>query len=371
MVSFLHDCLPTHPGYRQPTVAHLRKQCLWELDHLQICLHDLALTIDEVQCNKFAEDFDPLVHVGDDDDDSDSDDAEVSAAAMTGWADFGDIKSHNPLVESPTSTVATSGTSSLEAADPYFSDDGIPERKIDFSDYDEDLPAGPSFLMELGTDFLKKVANEEVEYESDSEAADSWAQDEDARSFASSFSTSQGGGIICDPARIAFRDLMRHIPQTRPFIPIQSENGDGSVTSSEDTSSPPRRPDPPVQVFGIHSVETRFGKEGRSFLENDRNLIRQRPIESAVACEIQRFLDASFEYDPSRVVDSSIEQSNTHRTCSPRRYPHGGRGSFRSSSADLPMAPANKENVIFPADNGWVSFGSVRESASRSYRVRA
>lgn len=358
MVVFLTECLPRHPGYRRPVVANLRKQYLWELDHLQICLDELALKIDEEQCNRFAEDFDPLVHV--DDDDSDSEDEEVSSAAYQCWASFEDTKSRNPKAESPTGTVATSCTSS--SGDCYSSDDGMPERKLDFSDYDVESPTDrPSYLVELGTDFLEKVANEEVEYETDSEAADSWAQGDDAESYAPSYRS--GHGIVCDPARIALQDLASHLAHAHSLSPIAHEDSDGSVSSAEDEWSPPRRPDPPAEISRLSSPESRT-----YFLEKDRNSIRQCPRESAVACEIQRFLDASFEYDPSRVFDSSMEQLNK---VSPSKRSSSSDESepSRGSSSDLAMAPANKEIVIFPADDGWVNFASGQQSSPRSYRV--
>jgi hypothetical protein len=367
MVSFLTECLPRHPGYRRPSVNNLRKQKLWELDHLQVCLEALALKIDEEQCNKYAEDFDPLVHV-DNSDSSDSEDEEVTAAASNGWVAFADSKNEKPQADSPTSTVTTSGTSSFEALDCYSSDDSMPERKIDFSDYEEDSHGRESLLDDLSTDFLEKVANEKVEYESDSDAADSWAQGEDAESVSPTLSSGQG--IICDPARIALKTLMSHVPHSHPLSPIKSEDSDMVNTFLEDELSTSRRPDPPAEVSIIPSPGKKEDPEGHDyFLPKDRNVVRQCPRESAVACEIQRFLDSSFEYDPSRVFDSSMDRLND---VSPSKsYVLEERGASRGGASSLPMAPANKANSLFPADNGWVNFESTRESSPRSYRVPA
>jgi len=82
------------------------------------------------------------------------------------------------------------------------------------------------------SEFLRRVADEEVRYEDDSEANDSWAQDNgDAASEALSCASSSGVGgeaLTCDPARMAFREIMNApasrkptgSPQRRAHLPL-------------------------------------------------------------------------------------------------------------------------------------------------------
>jgi hypothetical protein len=90
--------------------------------------------------------------------------------------------------------------------------------------YDIDSP-------ELPTHFLKKIANEDVRYESDSEAADSWAQSGGGDGNSGLLSTGSSGNapaLTCDPARLALREIMNRVPH-----------------SFSDESSPPPPPPPP------------------------------------------------------------------------------------------------------------------------------
>jgi len=82
----------------------------------------------------------------------------------------------------------------------------------------------------LATPFLKKISTEAVRFEEDSEAMDSWAQDDDSFTFSRS---SSGAGVTCDPARIALR---MHMPNK--FV----------VSSASDSfdSVPPPPPPPPT-----------------------------------------------------------------------------------------------------------------------------
>lgn len=363
MVSFLTECLPNHPGFRRPSSAELRKKSLRDLESLQHCLEDLAFQIDEEQCNKFAEDFDPIVH----EEDSDTDDDDISVAERNDWASFGWTGQEKRQVVSPTSTVATSGTASMEIAEYSSSDDSMPDRRIDFSDYEEDTTDHASFVMELGTEFLEKVAREDVQYESDSEAADSWAQGDDADSFAPSCSSGQG--IMCDPARIAFRQMKLGTSKPNSLSPIKCEDSDRSQSSQEEAVSR-TRPDPPV---GVSMLPCREGCEDfEQPIVCKTSSIRQSDLakESTVASEIQRFLDASFEYDPISVFDSSMERLNRVAS-SHSQYRAGGRYS-QATRADDRCSIEAKENTFFSVpdieNDSWVKFDPSL-GQSRNFRA--
>jgi len=93
----------------------------------------------------------------------------------------------------------------------------------------------------LATPFLKKISTEAVRFEEDSEAMDSWAQDDDSFTFSRS---SSGAGVTCDPARIALR---MHMPNK--FVVSSASDSFDSVpppppppTAGSPPRTPPRTP---------------------------------------------------------------------------------------------------------------------------------
>jgi hypothetical protein len=283
IVSFLTECLPHHPGL--PAAPDIRQCARAELLLLRECLEDVALQIDEETCNMFVDEFDPLFVVGDEDDDDDDDDESVhqntqfspsnpnqtpimlnnsntKKSYMVRFENWDDVPPdetdwQRKSVESPSGeTWGTTGTGSVEHVDTSFmstisleyktgsddsslsqqsieqdagieldSSDDVYEKDCD-SDEEDLRAAFPSlhrryFHSYVRLDFLHQIANEEVLYETDSEAADSWAQtSEDNHPLTLS---SSGGSPTCDPARIAFRDLMNRLPQQRIYQDIKSD----------------------------------------------------------------------------------------------------------------------------------------------------
>ena len=167
------------------------------------------------------------------------------------------VRHDRKLVESPTSeTVVTSGTESLEPLDTSYMGLLPPDitykyKNIDetsrdrnftianvctigndrFDDIDDDSFGIDDFyddnqndssslssrclytnVKRVRLDFLDKISQEEVVYETDSEAADSWANGGDFGTGGTCLASSSGS-LTCDPARIAFRDLMNRLPQ--------------------------------------------------------------------------------------------------------------------------------------------------------------
>lgn len=297
MVCFLTESLPTHPGFHRPAVSDLRRQCFMELEQLHNCLEEISLKIDEDQCDRFADDFDPLV-----DSDSEGDDVDSDSDI---WAGYRDIKGGRRLDQSPTSTVNTTGSASLDSMDSSSSDDDIPQQRIIFMDTETELLEQPSILVDLSTDFLDTIAEEEVEYEVDSEATDSWVQGADNESYTPSISSSQG--IKCDPARIPLQAMFSRGSKIRMLPPAKREISYTWVSTQEKQSvstlrrkylSPTRSDECPNRC----DVDSLMNEE------KFQNVLPQDARESAVVHEIQKFLDASFEYDPSRVFDSSMEE---------------------------------------------------------------
>lgn len=377
MLSFLTECLPNHPGFHKPSTAALRKESFKQLKRLQSCMDDLAQRIDEEQADSFADNFDPLRNTSLD---YDSGDDDIPQDAANGWVMFSNAlkAKEQRAVESPTSTIETTGSGSFDVSDQSSSEDDAVERRIHFSEYDIDSSSSASTLVfvELGTEFLEKIAEEEVQYESDSEAKDSWAQgyseDESSRSSSVEF---QRHGIVCDPARLAFGGSKGNQGNHQSLTSNQLDRND--TTERTPTDILRARPDPPAEILRVTSNETvedvvfesfvadsedqgSFVMQSQSFLSGelksapgDRSLsFREKslsperkaldqsdtshsthsdqvefvclkdnhmetsrpfrryecPRESAVMSEIQKFLDASFEYDPSAVFQTSLER---------------------------------------------------------------
>lgn len=108
--------------------------------------------------------------------------------------------------------------------DPDYDDD-------DDDDDDIDEPVLRYSLKDsFATSILNRIADEDVCFETDSEAVDSWAQDGDSNALSGA---SSGTALTCDPARIAFREIMNRIP--RPH----------TAYSKEEVGTPPPPP-PPV-----------------------------------------------------------------------------------------------------------------------------
>jgi hypothetical protein len=263
MISFLSEYLPRHPDYISPEVAELRQESLQELLHIRHCLEDVALRIDEYHVNKLIDEFDPIL----------DDDSMSNGSFREGYGDVAEQRS-TPIKQPPnandepwepfanwgseskrskgadsltimdcTSTVVTTGTGSIEAyetsSEDISSEDNDPEP--DFSDSDdESLTCSHVYSMELDElprDFLKKIASEDVRYETDSEAMDSWAQDSDSNAP----SASSGAGITCDPARLAFRNILKRLPRTLFASPVKEEDSLDEETMQEELLQPQSR----------------------------------------------------------------------------------------------------------------------------------
>jgi hypothetical protein len=378
MVTFLTDCLPNHPGFHHPSASARRNQTFQQLEKLQAGLDDLALKIDEAQADSFAENFDPLSIVSAD---YGSDDEGISDDAVRNWIKLGGSFQQCPQksqVESPATTIDTSGTISFEASDCSSSDDDLTEQQqSNHVHTNVVVQEGPAVMVELGTSFLEKIAAEEVKYESDSEATDSWAQCETKDDFGSN------AHPTCQMDAIA-----RAADKLNPASTINL-----SPTGESRSAMSGPRPDPPAHIARVPSSEQVVGEEfetsfvseeklemeaceqnrplsfrvtmlqhdqpGNDIFESreadidrrasdasvavgvERRTCRRHgvPRESAVLSEIEKFLDSSFEYDPGSVVESSMVLFPS-RTVSNEQLLAGRRA-----------APAKRMD-----DTGWIHF---------------
>lgn len=221
ILNFLTECLPTHPDYQKPLAFKIRNKIRQAAESLESCLEDIAISIDERVCNHvvdFGPEFDSMLMKNGDDDDTVS----TCSTQYNGppikqtWppleAKFGD---------SPTTTLTTIGTESERHSylSSSFDDSDLDDedKEINFPDFVENEEEEmPFFIQEESNsdweDYLFRVANEDFPFECDSDADDSWAQNEQL-----DFSTSEflqfDIGSACDPTQMTFGDLLLQMPE--------------------------------------------------------------------------------------------------------------------------------------------------------------
>lgn len=207
----------------ESAITSLRDKVLQELSWIEHQVEKLALQIDEEQLNEFVlNDLDPAPVESDDEDESNSSSSSSSssssgpAANQTrshyDWENFAqwsfDIDNRNEkkmaheFMDSNDLTDTSSSTAStmeeVVAAEPD-TDDEEAQHVATITRY-----AFAEAEAEIDTSFLHQIAKEAVNYETDSEAVDSWAQDSDSAHL----SGSSGAGISYDPARFALAEIM-------------------------------------------------------------------------------------------------------------------------------------------------------------------
>ena len=288
IASFLTIALPQHPDYPTNIGCSRMREIRKQLERLRHCLEELAMMIDESQLDKFfSEDFDPVIHNGELDDKSSSDEESESEHPQTSenlkLAPAEGVRSPPPYEqfaiqdkpEEPDSTTitteVTNGTGSLTSStlEQYDISSDESEREsihIDFgskqSNTNVDGPSPPpcqgaptlphrlteeqvqtqthcTSLVTIDTTFLEYLMNEEVDFEDDSEAADSWLQDEGGSEC--SFSASSGGErITYDPAKLVFRQMRKYHSKHNPALDHRSQSL--SPSAIEEGASPEEEP---------------------------------------------------------------------------------------------------------------------------------
>lgn len=204
LVRFLESALPKHPEYHQLTHKSRRLKCHHFLQYIYEQLEQVALAIDELQLDAFMDlNFDPAAN----------DSLSSAEADDDPWESFGGWRAPG-CVETDTSSRETS-------SDEEYRFD-LPEEQDEFPDPDIQfygVPLGNDSIvseeevsLEHISSFLLKIANEDVIYETDSEAEDSWAQKDDESLELSSISEP---ALTCDPARIAFQEILNQLPRSR------------------------------------------------------------------------------------------------------------------------------------------------------------
>ncbi|VEU33692.1 unnamed protein product [Pseudo-nitzschia multistriata] len=177
---------------------------------------------------------------------------------------------------------------------------------IEFSPEDEgalDLPSQPvSILKGVRLDFLKTIACEPVLYETDSEAADSWANTADDAKSRPCLPSSSGVTPTCDPARIAFRDLMNKLPHKSILQRNNQSKLLGGFLSRTPLNPPDRSPASSptlIEILGERNTNKPAG-------------VAHTDFDDVIENEIKEYLDSSQdEEDPKQFVESCHAKMST------------------------------------------------------------
>lgn len=263
--AFLSQALPQHPEYMNNSVSKQRNKTFRDLVWINDKMEEIAIAIDEEMLNKYiTDDFLPP--------DEEDEDSFFSGEEREGWklnldvsdSQWENFKGWSSHISVPhVVETDTSSSSDINTSREASSDDSDPDERAAFQTVFGYGSAAPDLITEAPEDeeidvveelpyeecedvdeqyfdtnrysirdalqvseFLRKVAEEDVRYETDSDATDSWAQDDgpqegDAKTLLSG--SGSGTGLTCDPARIAFREIMnkvaasqlqRHTPST-------------------------------------------------------------------------------------------------------------------------------------------------------------
>lgn len=196
LVVFYTEALPRHGDYRSidPNISSLRDKTIRDLDWIRKRLEVISLRIDEEQLNlhiQEEENEQQTSTVQEPDNNTATDHQETQWESFSGWsADFSsnEDKTEEDSVEVKLVTRPALSESVDDAEDPADILDLDSEDETDaesdcdsLSDIDSDERAVRFEFPEeqhVDSSFLRVIASEEVEYEEDSEAVDSWAQDD-------------------------------------------------------------------------------------------------------------------------------------------------------------------------------------------------
>jgi hypothetical protein len=230
ILRFLTVYLPRHPDFSKPRSWNLRNKSRGEIKTLEFCLEDIAVLIDEQHCNQvvdFAPEFDMFL-LEDQGSRIYGDSTEPTKLSddspNDNWVPFGGWQGDEKalIADSPDTTLSTTGSESVEPLDISSSEAGDlhTELQIDFSDNmdsyeedDEEVEQGQiMFTLDFSEsseedEFLYRIANEHVPFYMDSDASDSWAQDNQSNPSFVAYRRSRNAPT-CDPAEIAFRHSM-------------------------------------------------------------------------------------------------------------------------------------------------------------------
>lgn len=178
LVSFLEFALPQHPEYHQSAYKSRRVKCHQFLQYIHEQIGQVALEIDEIELNAYIDlNFDPAENCSL----SSVEELDDPWHAFAGWEAPGCVETDNSSRETSSDEEYRFD---LPAERDEFPDPDIQFYGIPLEDDDENSnDSGGDISLQPISAFLLKIANEDVVYETDSDADDSWAQSEDDESL--------------------------------------------------------------------------------------------------------------------------------------------------------------------------------------------
>lgn len=206
LITFLSVALPKHPHYDciHPKITSLRETSLEHLDWIKKRVDIIAQKIDEEQLNEYVLGL------------LQSSNSESIETSNEFAADVSYDGNEVEQSKDDQSWETFSGWSDEVSFDRRDTENGVPSgsnmilnpKDGSFPSYEDFFfPAEKRSSSELDNSILKTLACQDVRYETDSEAVDSWAQDA-ATSFQPSASNPS---VTHEAARIVFHDIMQKV----------------------------------------------------------------------------------------------------------------------------------------------------------------
>ncbi len=398
LIAFLGTALPRHPAYAASGAQRTVTQ--HHLQQIKLDMKRISILIDEEQLNRYiTNDFDPLI----DDDEEDGDDLLRSSAdnfeplasweTFAGWSCQNDSLTPGFIDTDESSQDIDSdidfadfditkrwGTSNIRSDKSILNQIDSPVADIydDDSDDSDDGRTDPIAMRMkppvLTQSILRKVAREAVRYESDSEAADSWAQDGNCGASDATSSSEVGDAattassslyhnhspqaaavapiIATDPARMAFRSIMNRHTRHLQSLQVEME----SLLSPDPMPYNPQPKTMPETKFDLPHIPHQSStveeeKKENEPMEDDQD---EKPDQALKPAQVYDALTVSFSFplpppaiSAPREIDTQLKEmmnasKNTVSDVSTVHLrPPREESPFRPISQSMPDTPHN------------------------------
>lgn len=319
LIAFLGTALPRHPAYT--TSVAQRTVTERHLQQIKATMKHISILIDEDQLNRYiTNEFDPLIDDEDEDDDALLQKSTDNFETPASWETFAGWSSHNENIPGFIDTDESSqdidsdidfsnfdltkrwgaSSSSVDKSlghQTNFTNSPILDTYYDDDTDDSDDGQNSPFAMRmkppvLAQSILRKIAREAVRYESDSEAADSWAQDGNCGASDATSSSEVGDAATttssslhisnspraasaapitsCDPARMAFRSIMNRHTRHLQSLQVEME----SLLSPDPIPYHPQPKVLPASKFDLSHVQHQLTVSNREEEKKDDEINR-------------------------------------------------------------------------------------------------
>jgi hypothetical protein len=202
-------------------------------------------------------------------------------------------------------------------------------------------------------DFLQQIASEEVPFETDSDAADSWAQTpEDVKDYLAP--SSSGASPTCDPARIAFRDMMNRLPE-QPIVQDMKKAHEQRTSSRRNTDrrAHEQHSENEIQRY----LESEQERDAIQFVEKIKDT--RNPSNSA-SWNVPSKTTAKAALPSTKSSFSSVSTSTPQKTEDGAFRPFTRQSSRTTKEANTSRKSLFERNFL--DDDDWISFENSTNS---------